>query len=70
MKRYVLALAPVGLGLALAVVWQVGLLSNSILYLRADVGTLFLLAGLILSAAWGLGLPAHFAYGVSAKFSP
>jgi two-component system, OmpR family, sensor kinase len=55
-KRYVLALAPVGLGLALAVLWQVGLLSNSILYLRADVGTLFLLLGSILSAAWGLGL--------------
>ena len=56
MKRYVLALAPVGLGLTLAVVWQVGLLSNSILYLRADVGTLFFLLGFILSAIWGLGL--------------
>jgi two-component system OmpR family sensor kinase len=55
-RRYVLALVPAGLGVILAALWQAGLLSNFILYLRADVGTLFLLLGLMGSVAWGLGL--------------
>ena len=56
MRRYVLALIPAGLGVTLAALWQAGLLSNFILYLRADVGTLFLLLGLTGSVACGLGL--------------
>jgi len=55
-RRYVLALIPAGLGVTLAALWQAGLLSNFILYLRADVGTLFLLLGLTGSVACGLGL--------------
>jgi two-component system, OmpR family, sensor kinase len=43
--RYALALAPVLLGIALAVVWQTGRVANPILYLRADTGTVFLLLG-------------------------
>lgn len=56
MKRYVLAFIPVGLGIALAISWQLGLLSNPILYLRADVGTWFLVLGVMGSAVWGWGL--------------
>jgi len=56
MKKYVLLLLPLGLGLALAILWQTGLWPNPILYLRADVGTLFLILGLVGSIVCGLGL--------------
>lgn len=56
MKRYGLSLLPLGLGVALAALWQAGLWANPILYLRADLGTLLLLLGLLGSMGWGLGL--------------
>ncbi len=56
MRRYGLSLLPLGLGLALAALWQAGLWPNPVLYLRLDVGTLFLLMGLIGSIGWGLGI--------------
>jgi len=43
--RYLLALAPLLIGIALAVLWQAGIIDNPILYLRADAGTAFLLLG-------------------------
>jgi two-component system, OmpR family, sensor kinase len=43
--RYLLALGPLLLGIALALVWQMGRMANPILYLRADTGTAFLLLG-------------------------
>jgi two-component system OmpR family sensor kinase len=43
--RYLLALAPLAAGLLLAALWQAGIRANPILYLRADVGTAFLLLG-------------------------
>jgi len=58
-----LPLLPLGLGLALAALWQAGLWPNPVLYLRADVGTLFLLLGLIASLGWGLGLSLWTAAG-------
>lgn len=56
MRRYGLPLLPLGLGLVLAALWQTGLWFNPVLYLRADVGTLLLLLGLIGTISWGLGL--------------
>ncbi len=53
MRRYGLSLLPLALGLVLAVLWQIGLWPNPILYLRIDVGTLLLLLGLAGSVAWG-----------------
>jgi len=47
---------PLGLGLALALLLQSGLWANAILYLRADVGTLLLLLGVIASLAWAIFL--------------
>ncbi len=51
------SLAPLGLGLLAALLWQAGLLPNPVLVLRlrADVGTLLLLAGVLLTL---LALPA------------
>ena len=46
MTRYLLALIPLLLGVGLAVVWQAGEVANPVLYLRADVGTAFLLLGI------------------------
>jgi two-component system OmpR family sensor kinase len=56
MKKYALPLIPLGLGLALALLWQAGLWPNPVLYLRADVGTLFLLLGIAGSVVGGLAL--------------
>jgi two-component system OmpR family sensor kinase len=44
-NRYALALAPLLLGILLALMWQAGMMTNPILYLRADVGTALLLLG-------------------------
>ncbi|MBC7233136.1 MAG: HAMP domain-containing histidine kinase [Chloroflexi bacterium] len=55
-KKYALLLLPFGLGLTLAVLWQAGLWHNPILYLRTDIGTFFLLLGLLGTVSWGLGL--------------
>ena len=52
MRRYLLPLLPAGLALAVALLRQSGLWPNPILYLRADVGTLLLLLGLAVGAAW------------------
>ena len=51
------SLAPLGLGLLAALLWQTGLLPGPVLelHLRADVGTLLLLAGALLTL---LALPA------------
>lgn len=49
--RLALALIPLLLGFLLAVVWQSGDLQNPIVYLRADVGTLFVLLGMVGAAA-------------------
>lgn len=56
MRRWGLALLPLGLGLILACLGQGGLWPNPILYLRADMGTLFLLLGSLGTASLGLGL--------------
>ena len=45
MIRFALALIPLVVGILLAVIWQRGDLLNPIVYLRADIGTLFLLLG-------------------------
>ncbi len=50
MTRLALALIPLVIGLALAFVWQSGALLNPVVYLRADVGTLFVLLGTVASA--------------------
>jgi two-component system OmpR family sensor kinase len=55
MKRYLLPLLPLALGLALAAALQAGLWPNPILYLRADTGTLLALAGLFTSLLWASG---------------
>ena len=54
MRKFGLAIAPGALGLALALIWQAGWLSNEILYLRADAGTILLGLGIALSLvlAW------------------
>ena len=59
MKKYGLSLLPLIAGMALAALWQARLGANPVLYMRADVGTLFLLLGLICSAMWGAGLFLH-----------
>lgn len=59
MKKYGLPLLPLIVGMALAALWQARLWANPILYLRADVGTLLLLLGLVGSVAWGAGLLLH-----------
>jgi two-component system OmpR family sensor kinase len=56
MRRYGLPFLPLGLGLVLAALWQAGLWSNPVIYLRADAGTLLLLLGLIGTISSGLVL--------------
>lgn len=56
MRKYWLPFLPLGLGVALTLLWQVGLWSNPVLYLRVDLGTLFLLLGLVGSIVWVVGL--------------
>ena len=46
MTRYLPVLIPLVLGVAAAMIWQRGVAENPILYLRADVGTAFLLLGI------------------------
>jgi len=58
-KKLGLAIAPVVLGLATALIWQAGWLPNEILYLRADVGTTFLGLGIALSLALMCGIVIH-----------
>lgn len=50
-RRFLLALAPAGLGLLASLAWREGPWANPVLYLRADAGTLCLLAGLLGSLA-------------------
>jgi hypothetical protein len=52
--RWLLAPIPAGLGLMMAALTQGGWLDNPIVYIRADVGTLSLLLGLILSGLIGM----------------
>ncbi len=56
MKKYGLLFLPLGAGLALAALLQAGWWPNLILYLRADVGTLLLLVGVIGSVLGGIEL--------------
>lgn len=49
MTRLALALIPLAAGFALALIWQAQTASNPIVYLRADVGTLFVLLGAVAS---------------------
>ncbi len=56
MRRWALLLAPVGLGVAAALLWQAGLWPDPILYLRADAGTACLLLGLAMGLAGAGGL--------------
>lgn len=51
MTRLGLAVIPLLLGILLAVVWQRGGLQNPIVYLRADIGTLLFLLGVVGSGA-------------------
>jgi len=55
-KKYALAILPLALGSALFAVCESGLLANPIVYLRADMGTVFLLLGLTASALSALGV--------------
>jgi signal transduction histidine kinase len=55
-KKYGLVLVPIALGLTLALVWQSGLTTNPILYLRADAGSLLLLLGIGASIVSVLGV--------------
>ena len=59
MRKFGLAIAPIVLGLAAALIWQAGWLPNEILYLRADVGTTFLGLGSALSLALMCGIVIH-----------
>ena len=52
MKRVWLAIIPAGLGLLGAVLFQLGVWSNPIVFGRADVGSLLLLLGLLSSVLW------------------
>lgn len=52
MKKYALSMLPLALGLTLAVLWQAGPLHNPIIYLRADLGTTFLLLGFLGTIGW------------------
>jgi two-component system OmpR family sensor kinase len=54
MRRFVWPLIPVALGLALAVLWQSGIWVDPVLYLRIDLGTVFLLLGVLIGCASGL----------------
>jgi two-component system OmpR family sensor kinase len=56
MRRYALLLLPLGAGLGLAALWRAGVRPNVILYLRADVATLFLLLGLTGGVVGAVGL--------------
>jgi two-component system OmpR family sensor kinase len=51
-RAYSVAFLPLVIGLALAALWQAGLWSNFILYVRSDAGTLFILAGILVSGIW------------------
>ena len=55
MRRYLIPLLPALLGAACATVWQAGLWPDPVLYLRADLSTLLLLLGLLLSLLWAAG---------------
>lgn len=52
MKRVWLAIIPLGLGLLGAVLLQLGIWSNPIVFGRADVGSLLLMLGLLGSVLW------------------
>lgn len=56
LARWLLVLTPAGLGLLAALFLSSGLIYNPILYLRADVGTLGLLAGVLISILLSGGL--------------
>lgn len=51
MNKLALPLVPLVLGLALAFLWQIAPWPNPVLYLRADVGTLLALLGVVASLA-------------------
>lgn len=55
MNRRVLLAAPAALGLAVALVVQTALLPIPIFYARADAGTLFLIAGIVVTALCVIG---------------
>ena len=55
MKKYALLLLPLGAGFGLAALWRAGVWPNVILYLRADVATLFLLVGVTGAVLVGVG---------------
>lgn len=56
MTKLALPLVPLVLGLTLAALWQIGPWPNPVLYLRADVGTLLVLLGIVTSFAGFLAL--------------
>ncbi len=56
MKGYGRLLLPVVAGVVLSVASRIWLPPGLIVYLRADPGTLFVLLGLVISAAWGASL--------------
>ena len=56
MRRYALLLLPLGAGLGLAALWRAGVWPNVILYLRADVATLFLLLSVTGGVVGAVGL--------------
>jgi two-component system OmpR family sensor kinase len=54
-RRWLIVLLPIGIGVALSLILNVGLFPNPIVYLRADVGAVCVLIGAIISivlAAW------------------
>jgi len=56
LKKYILPFLPLALGALVSCLWQGGLWPNPLLYLQADLGTWFLLLGLLGSVSWGAGL--------------
>ena len=58
MTRFAVALIPLLVGILLAVIWQRGALLNPIVYLRADIGSLFLLLGVFAAGLVAAGVAA------------
>jgi len=59
MRRWLLALIPIASGIVLAFVIRAGSIDNPILFLRADIATLFILFGVVLSVIAAILLSAR-----------
>ncbi len=57
-RRWLIVLLPIGIGVALSLILNAGLFSNPIVYLRADMGSVCVLIGAIVSIGLAAGLIA------------